>query len=88
LWIEYHARSTDERTERVVSPQRVTHYRESWYLDAWDEERAALRSFSVDRIARARVLEAVAFDVSDGELEEHYASAYGIRTTYSVPGAP
>jgi proteasome accessory factor C len=78
LWMEYHARSTDERTERVVSPQRVTHYRESWYLDAWDEERDALRSFSIDRIARARVLDAAAFDVPEGELEEHYASAYGI----------
>lgn len=78
LWIEYHARSTDERTERTVSPQRVTHYRETWYLDAWDEERNALRSFSVDRIVRASVLDAAAFDVPEAELEEHYASAYGI----------
>lgn len=78
LWIEYHARSTDARSERTVSPQRITHYRESWYLDAWDEERNALRSFSVDRIARANVLEAVAFDVPESELDEHYASAYGI----------
>jgi proteasome accessory factor C len=78
LWIEYHARSTDVRSERTVSPQRITHYRETWYLDAWDEERNGLRSFSVDRIARATVLEAVAFDVPEPELEEHYASAYGI----------
>ena len=78
LWIEYHARSTDERTERTVSPQRVTHYRETWYLDAWDEERNALRSFSVDRINRAAVSDATAFDVPESELEEHYASAYGI----------
>jgi WYL domain len=37
-----------------------------------------LRSFSVDRVVRASVLEAAAFDVPAGELEEHYASAYGI----------
>jgi predicted DNA-binding transcriptional regulator YafY len=78
LWIEYHARSTDARSERTVSPQRITHYRETWYLDAWDEERNALRSFSVDRIVRASVLEAAVFDVPEPELEEHYASAYGI----------
>ena len=78
LWIEYHARSTDERSERTVSPQRLTHYRETWYLDAWDEERNALRIFSVDRIARATVLDASAFDVAEEELEDHYASAYGI----------
>lgn len=78
LWIEYHARSTDALSERTISPQRITHYRESWYLDAWDEERNALRSFSVDRITRAKVLDAPAFDVPDAELDEHYASAYGI----------
>jgi predicted DNA-binding transcriptional regulator YafY len=25
LWLQYHARSTDEVTERTVSPQRVVH---------------------------------------------------------------
>lgn len=78
LWIEYHARSTDVRSERTVSPQRITHYRETWYLDAWDEERDGLRSFSVDRITRATLTNARAFDVPESQLEEHYASAYGI----------
>ncbi len=78
LWIEYHSRGKDERTERTVSPQRIVHYRESWYLDAWDESRAALRSFSIDRILHANVLDEPAFDVPERELDEHYASAYGI----------
>lgn len=78
LWMEYHARGTDERSERTVSPQRLTHYRESWYLDAWDEGRDALRSFSIDRITRPTVLEERAFDVAETELDAHYASAYGI----------
>lgn len=78
LWIEYHARSDDQRSERTISPQRIAHYRETWYLDAWDETRNALRSFSVDRILRATVLEARAFDVPETELDEHFASAYGI----------
>jgi len=78
LWMEYHARGTDERSERTVSSQRLTHYRESWYLDAWDEGRDALRSFSVDRITRPTVLDEPAFDVDEIELDAHYASAYGI----------
>ena len=78
LWIEYHARSTDEHSERTVSPQRIMHYREAWYLDAWDDKRNALRSFSVDRIRRATVLDEIARDVPDADLDEHYASAYGI----------
>jgi len=78
LTFEYRARSTDERTRRSVSPQRLTHYRENWYLDAWDHERDALRSFSVDRISAAKVGEEAARDVADDELDQHLASSYGI----------
>jgi len=78
LWMQYHARSTEEVTDRTVSPQRIVHYRETWYLDAWDDGRDALRSFSIDRIRRANVLEEVAVDISEAELEAHYASSYGI----------
>src|SRR5262245_5326127 len=78
LWLEYHARSTDEVTERTVSTQRVVHYREAWYLDAWDEGKDALRSFSIDRIRRATVVDERALDVPEAELDEHYSTAYGI----------
>jgi predicted DNA-binding transcriptional regulator YafY len=78
VWLEYHARSTDEVTERTVSPQRIVHYREAWYLDAWDEGKDALRSFSIDRIRRATVVDERALEVAENALDEHYATAYGI----------
>jgi proteasome accessory factor C len=78
LWIEYHARGSDERSERTVSPQRITHYRESWFLDAWDEGKDALRSFAIDRILKATILDQASVDISEAELDAHYASAYGI----------
>jgi proteasome accessory factor C len=78
LWIEYHARSSDEHSERTVSPQRITHYRESWYLDLWDEGKAALRSFAIDRILKAVPSDQMAVDVPEAELDAHYASSYGI----------
>ena len=78
LAFEYRARSTDEKTRRTVSPQRITHYRDNWYLDAWDHEREALRSFSVDRIGVARVLEADARDIDEQQLDDHLAGSYGI----------
>ena len=78
LAFEYRARSTDERTRRTVSPQRLTHYRENWYLDAWDHDRDGLRSFSVDRITAARVGDETARDVPDDELDRQLASSYGI----------
>ena len=75
---DYLARSTNERTHRVVSPQRLTHYRDNWYLDAHDHDREALRSFSVDRIQHARLQDEVARDLPDDELDQHLASSYGI----------
>lgn len=78
LRMRYHSRSKDEQTERIVSPQRLVHYRDNWYLDAWDERRQALRTYSVDRIRVATQLEESAADVATVELDEHFASAYGI----------
>ena len=78
LAFEYRARSTDETTRRTVSPQRITHYRDNWYLDAWDHEREGLRSFSVDRIAQTRALGEAAVDVDEAELDRHLGSGYGI----------
>ena len=75
---DYLARSTNERTHRMVSPQRLTHYRDNWYLDAWDHEREGLRSFSIDRIQHARVQEEAARDLPEAELDQHFASSYGI----------
>jgi predicted DNA-binding transcriptional regulator YafY len=61
-----------------VSPQRLVHYRDNWYLDAWCHRRQALRTFSVDAIERAVVLDKDAKDVGDESLERHFASGYGI----------
>src|SRR6185437_13497650 len=51
LRFRYRARTTGADSRRTVSPQRLTHYRDNWYLDVWDHDREALRSFAVDRIA-------------------------------------
>ena len=78
LTFEYRARSTDERTKRTVSPQRITHYRDNWYLDAWDHDREGLRSFAVDRINNAKVMDEAARDIGEDQLKQHLASSYGI----------
>jgi predicted DNA-binding transcriptional regulator YafY len=78
LAFDYRARTTDEKTRRTVSPQRITHYRDNWYLDAFDHDRDALRSFSVDRIGAARMLDSEAKDVAESELNAHLSGSYGI----------
>ena len=65
-------------TERMVSPQRLVHYRYNWYLDAWCHVRKDLRTFAVDAVRQARVDEAPAREVPDAELDRLLGSGYGI----------
>ena len=39
---------------------------------------SALRSFAVDRIGAAKMLDAAARDIDDAQLDEHLAASYGI----------
>ncbi len=79
LSFRYRARSTDEQTEREVSPQRLVHYRDNWYLDAFDHGRQALRSFSLDRIRDPVIASAEPCeDIDEAALDAHYRSSYGI----------
>ncbi len=78
LLLRYHSRGKDEVSERTVSPQRLVHYRDNWYLDAWCHTRKGLRSFAVDRVKHATELGEPAQDIPDAQLDEYYASAYGI----------
>lgn len=78
LLIEYHARGTNEKSEREVSPQRLVYYRSNWYLDAWCHMRNDLRHFSLDAINHAEILEKKSDDVSDVRLDKVLGSGYGI----------
>jgi predicted DNA-binding transcriptional regulator YafY len=78
LRITYHARGTDETTVREVSPQRLVHYRENWYLDAWCHLREGLRSFAVDAIQQADIMEKKAKDITVSKLDQILGSGYGI----------
>lgn len=78
LEIRYHGRRRDEVTERQVSPQRLTSYRDRWYLDAWCHRAEGLRSFAVERIQSVTPLEADSERIELDELRAHFDAAYGI----------
>jgi predicted DNA-binding transcriptional regulator YafY len=78
LKFEYRARTTNAQTTRDVSPQRLAHYRDNWYLDAWDHGREALRSFALDRMRAPHAIDQDSLDRDAGELDAHLASSYGI----------
>ena len=65
-------------TERLVSPQRLVHYRDNWYLDAWCHLRDDVRSFSIDAIQKLEVLDTVAKEVSTKNIDQALGSGYGI----------
>jgi predicted DNA-binding transcriptional regulator YafY len=78
LHINYHGRGNDESSSREISPQRLIHYRDNWYLDAYCHSRNALRSFAVERITAAKALSQRCQDVPEKQLDAHYTSSYGI----------
>jgi predicted DNA-binding transcriptional regulator YafY len=78
LLVTYYAKSSDETSEREISPQRLVHYRENWYLDAWCHLRDGLRSFAVDGVRRAEILESHARDIPEKTLDAVLGAGYGI----------
>ena len=78
LHISYHGRRKDDISVRDVSPQRLTQYRNSWYLDAWCHKADGLRSFALERIRDQSLQEQEAKEITDKELVEHFDRSYGI----------
>ncbi len=78
VFIQHLKRGEGGITERMVSPQRMVHYRYNWYLDAWCHVRKDLRVFAVDAIRQARVDEAAAREIADAELDHVLGAGYGI----------
>lgn len=78
LAITYHGRRRDEVSARDISPQRLTQYRNSWYLDAWCHKAKGLRSFALERIRELKRLDKPAREIDDAELAAHFDQSYGI----------
>jgi predicted DNA-binding transcriptional regulator YafY len=78
VWIRHYNRKDDRETEREISPQRLVHYRDNWYVDGYCHLREDLRSFAVDAIREAELREARAKEIPAAQLDEHLGSGYGI----------
>lgn len=78
LHMRYLTRGRGEVSERDVSPQRLVHYRNTWYLDAWCHTRERLLRFALDAIEGAHALETRAKDVALRQVEADMDGGYGI----------
>lgn len=85
--MEHYDRGLDLVVSRDVSPQRLVRYKENWYLDTWCHLRNGIRTFSVDAIRGARILEQHAQEVPDEELNAVLAAGYGIYAGRDVQWA-
>jgi predicted DNA-binding transcriptional regulator YafY len=87
LQIRYLTRGRGEVTDREVSPQRLVHYRNTWYLDAWCHRSEDLRRFALDAIEEASLLDARAKEFSLKEVEAEMDGGYGIYAGANVQWA-
>jgi predicted DNA-binding transcriptional regulator YafY len=75
----------------VVSPQRLVHWRNTWYLDAWCHATDALRRFALDAIRQADPVASprakdVALKTIEAELDAGYGAFSGakVRTLWAT----
>ena len=78
LHLRYLTRGRSELSERDVSPQRLVHYRNTWYLDAWCHRARALRRFALDAMEAAAVLDDAADELPLSEVQARMDAGYGI----------
>ncbi len=78
LHLRYLTRGRREVSERDVSPQRLVHYRSTWYLDAWCHRVQALRRFALDAVEEASLLDTAALEVPLATVQAEMDAGYGI----------
>jgi predicted DNA-binding transcriptional regulator YafY len=78
LHILYFTRSRNERSERVVSPQSLIHYKENWYLVAWCHKADGLRMFALDAIEQATLLREAAKAAPKNQIEDLIGRDFGL----------
>ncbi len=78
LHMRYLTRTRGEVSEREVSPQRLVHYRSTWYLDAWCHTRERLLRFALDAVQVASIGDQLAKEVPMRQVEAEMDAGYGI----------
>jgi len=88
LLLNHYSRSRQTHTEREVSPQRLIHYRNTWYLDAWCHLSDGLRRFAMDAVDAAHLLEHLpAQELSLEAVATELDGGYGIFTGQHIQTA-
>ncbi len=78
ILMTYESRGRGAIEEREASPQRLVHYRGTWYMDAWCHKRDRLLRFSLDAVISVLRTESEAVKVNRELVESEMDAGYGI----------
>lgn len=84
LRVAHHNRVNGETVERDISPQQQIHYRDNWYLDAWCHLRKGVRSFAIDAIQSADILNTPAKELDLAAMRQQLDASYGTRRSFGL----
>ena len=76
--ISYYSRTRRAESFREISAQRLVHYRNYWYVDAFCHATNALRTFAIDNIRRVIVLGTTAKRVPLHTIGYNLDQSYGL----------
>lgn len=85
--IEYYTPSSKETKVREISPLRLVHYNNRWYVDAFCHLTESLRTFLIENIRSAEVLPTPAKRMSLETVREKLDEGYGIFHGTAVENA-
>jgi predicted DNA-binding transcriptional regulator YafY len=78
LEIDFINRNTQQKTTRIISPQRIVHYKNTWYLDCYCHLREEFRTFSIDGISNVKHCHRQARIIDPKIIDKNTQSTYGI----------
>ncbi|MDO5531510.1 YafY family protein [Sutterella sp.] len=76
--ILYYSWHSDEHTDREISPLRLVHYRNRWYVDAFCHSTQALKTFLIENIKTAEILPSGVKRMTLESVAQELDAGYGI----------
>ncbi len=76
--IDFINRQTQQKTTRTISPQRIVHYKDTWYLDSFCHLKNNFRTFSIDGISRVKQCHNAAKIINPEQIDKATQHTYGI----------
>lgn len=80
IHITYFGRRKNAISKRNLSPLRLLHYKENWYLSAWCHNSDGLRMFSLDKIEQVDTLQEAIIALDTTEIDHAINASFGIFT--------